>query len=85
MDLSNFWAFFYYVQVRENFESADILTEDTKQIPLAEIMLMTGFFLIYFIEEFVHCLCDAQLHSENDGEEEIVEHRRRKLSVATHR
>ena len=30
-----------------------ILSENNKHVPLAEIMIMIGFFIIYFIEELV--------------------------------
>ena len=32
---------------------SQILSENNKHIPLAEIMIMIGFFIIYFIEELV--------------------------------
>ena len=37
-------------------------------------MLILGFFLIYFIEEIVHYLCDSELHGHDDNEvvEEVV-------------
>ena len=43
------------------------LTYDFGGIPAAEIIFCVGFFLIYLIEEMAHCVCDAKLHSENDG------------------
>ena len=59
-------------------------------------MLMIGFFLIYFIEEFVHCLCDAKIHNDNDvaldvcveeciEEQQVAANKRRKQSVGIHR
>ena len=32
---------------------SQILSENNKHVPLAEIMIMIGFFIIYFIEELV--------------------------------
>ena len=63
---------------------------------MAEIVLMIGFFLIYFIEEFVHCLCDSKIHDDHDvaiedcveeciEEQQVVANQRRKQSVGIHR
>ena len=52
--------------MRENFENSSILSGGNEHIPLAEIILMVGFFLIYFTEEFVHSLCDAKLDADHD-------------------
>ena len=46
-------------QVRESIESTSY---DFHGIPVAEIFFCCGFFLIYFIEEFVHCICDGRVH-----------------------
>ena len=52
-------------EVRENFE---VLLENTKlNIPLGEIVLMVGFFLIYFVEEFVNAMCGAHSHGHSHG------------------
>lgn len=79
--------------MRETFERAAILPEGNKHIPIAEIILTIGFFLIYFIEEFVHFLCDSELHgSDRDHavekcvvEECVVETKMRKQSVGVHK
>ena len=73
--------------MRENFENAQILPEGQEHIPLAEIMLMIGFFLIYFIEEFVHALCDSDQHG-HAHDEEVVEQlcaQKQKQSIDVHR
>ena len=67
--------------MRESFEESGLL--DGKNIPLAEIVLSIGFFLIYFVEEFVHFLCDSELHIEDNLQEITV--KRRKRSAAVHR
>ena len=46
-----------YFKVREFVKMADILSSDNAHLPLAEIMLMLGFFIIYFIEELVDYMC----------------------------
>ena len=46
-------------QVRESIESTSY---DLHAVPAAEIFFCCGFFLIYFIEEFVHCICDGRVH-----------------------
>ena len=69
---------------RKNFERAGTAMLINENIPLAELLLMLGFFFIYFIEEFVHCVCDAELHAKHDVEEVCIR-RRRKLSVDVHR
>ena len=74
-------------------ESAAILPEGYEHIPIAEIILMIGFFLIYFIEEFVHLLCDSELHGnardhavEKCAVEECVEETNmRKQSIGVHK
>ena len=73
--------------MRENFENAQILSKGYEHIPLAEIMLMIGFFLIYFIEEFVHAWCDSDEHGHKH-EEEVVEQlcaEKQKQSIDVHR
>ncbi len=49
-------------QVRESIESTSY---DLSWIPAAEIFFCAGFFLIYFIEELVHCACDTKVHSND--------------------
>ena len=74
-------------------ENAAILPEGYEHIPIAEIILMIGFFLIYFIEEFVHLLCDSELHGnardhavEKCAVEECVEETNiRKQSIGVHK
>ena len=74
-------------------ENAAILPENYEHIPIAEIILMIGFFLIYFIEEFVHLLCDSELHGnardhavEKCAVEECVEETNiRKQSIGVHK
>ena len=55
-------------------------------------MLAVGFFLIYFIEEFVHTTCDSKLHGHNHEEPQCEELRceeqceeQREQSLAVHR
>ena len=76
-----------FFQVRENFEHAGILSEKYEHIPLGEIILMIGFFLIYFIEEFVHFVCDSDLHvnDQDQAVEQQTDAKRRKRSVGIHR
>ena len=74
-------------------ENAAILPKGYEHIPIAEIILMIGFFLIYFIEEFVHLLCDSELHGnardhavEKCAVEECVEETNmRKQSIGVHK
>ena len=56
--------FFFAFQVRESIESTSY---DLDGIPAAEILFCCGFFLIYLIEELVHCLCDARVHSDDEA------------------
>ena len=42
--------------MRESFEHADILPEGKDHMPIAEIILMCGFLLIYFIGFCSYCL-----------------------------
>jgi len=79
-------------EIRETFEGADIWPEGQEHLPLAEIMLAVGFFLIYFIEEFVHTTCDSKLHGHNHEEPQCEELRceeqceeQREQSLAVHR
>jgi len=44
-------------EIRENFEHAEILEHPYDELALAEIILMIGFFFIYFIEELVYAMC----------------------------
>ena len=37
---------------------------------LAEIFVCLGFFMIYFIEEFVHSTCDRKISAEHCEEED---------------
>ena len=76
-----------FFQVRENFEHAEILSEKYEHIPLGEIILMIGFFLIYFIEEFVHFVCDSDLHvnDQDHAVEQQIDAKRRRRSVGIHR
>ena len=48
---------------------------------------MIGFFLIYFIEEFVHFVCDSDLHvnDQDHAVEQQVDAKRRRRSVGIHR
>ena len=81
-------SYVYYVfQVRENFEHAEILSGKYEHIPLGEVILMIGFFLIYFIEEFVHYLCDSDLHVNDHDHvvEQQIDTKRRRRSVGIHR
>ena len=48
--------------MRENFEHAKLLSEGQEHIPVAEILFMVGFFLVYFIEEFVQLLWNSDHH-----------------------
>ena len=47
---------------------AQILSKDNSHLPIAEIMLLFGFFIIYFIEEVVDYLCVAR----TDATESLV-------------
>ena len=79
--------------MRESFEHADILPEGNDHMPIAEIILMCWFFLIYFIEELVHFMCDNELHGDaRDAAVEkcvvqvcVDETKVRKQSVGVHR
>ena len=79
-------------QIRETFQRVDILSEGYKNLPLAEILLAFGFFLIYFIEEFVHTTCDSKFARHNHEEpqceelkcEEVCEEQREQR-LAVHR
>jgi len=78
-------------ELRESFEEADIVPEG-KEIPLAEIFLVVGFFLIYFIEEFVHSTCDSKLHHHQHDEPQCEElkceeqcEEQREQTLAVHR
>ena len=58
-------------QTRENFENSGI---DFHEKPLAEILLIGGFFLIYFLEEIVRLFCaDAlnSIHSHDSDAEKV--------------
>ena len=74
-------------------ENAAILPEVHAHTPIAEIVLMIGFFLIYLIEEFVHFLCDSELHGDARDhavekcavEECVVETNMRKQSLGVHK
>ena len=69
-----------------------MLPKGHEHIPLAEIILMVGFYLIYFVEEFVHFVCDSDLHDhdardfihENEMMEEVAT-KRRKQSIGVHK
>jgi len=74
-------------EVRENFENAKVLPEEYEHIPLAEIVLMSGFFLIYFIEEFVHAWCDSDQHGHKH-DDQVIEQlcaEKQKQSIDVHR
>ena len=80
------------IQIRETFEGADIWPDGQEHLPLAEIFLAIGFFLIYFIEEFVHTTCDSKLHGHNHEEPQCEElkcevqcEEQREQSLAVHR
>ena len=61
-DFFYFWLFLF--QVRASFESTRY---DFDGIPVAEITFVCGFFLIYFIEEMVHCICDGNVNSDDEA------------------
>ncbi len=60
-----------YFQVRESIESTSY---DLDGNPAAEIFFCCGFFLIYFIEELVHCLCDSKVHSDDKTTNHVHEY-----------
>lgn len=83
--------FHLYFQLRESFEEVDIVPEG-KEIPLAEIFLVAGFFLIYLIEEIVHSTCDSKLHHHQHEEPQCEElkceeqcEEQREQTLAVHR
>ena len=51
-------------EVRESIESTSY---DLHGIPAAELVFCCGFFLIYFVEELVHCLCISTTHSHDEA------------------
>ena len=59
------------MQVHETFEEINLLSEGYEHIPMAEIIFMIGFFLVYFIEELVHNFCDPEkyVHTEDMNKE----------------
>ena len=71
---SKFYCF--YFQIRENFEHAEILHDE---LALAEIIMMIGFFFIYFIEECVFAVCKsvAGAHGHSRNNEVANEHQER--------
>ena len=57
--------------MHETFEEVNLLSEGYEHIPMAEIIFMVGFFLVYFIEELVHNFCDPDkfVHNEDKNKE----------------
>ena len=51
---------------------------------LAEIILMIGFFFIYFIEEFVYAMCKPGAHGHSHTGE-VVNEQQRKQSIGVQR
>ena len=58
--------------MHETFEEVNLLSEGYEHIPMAEIIFMVGFFLVYFIEELVHNFCepDKFAHNEDKNKEQ---------------
>ena len=54
------------MQVHETFEEINLLPEGYEHIPMAEIIFMVGFFLVYFIEELVHNFCDPAKYTTKE-------------------
>ena len=52
-----------YFQVRENIEESGM---NFNGVPMAEILICAGFFLIYLIEEMVHFLLGSEIHPHED-------------------
>jgi len=76
-------------EIRENFEHAKILHHPHDELALAEIIMMIGFFFIYFIEEFVFAVCKpgagAHGHSHTNEVANEQQERERKRSVGVQR
>lgn len=76
-------------EIRENFEHAEILHHPHDELALAEIIMMIGFFFIYFIEEFVFAVCKpgagAHGHSHTNEVANEQQERERKRSVGVQR
>ena len=56
--------------------------------PLAESMLLIGFFLMYFIEELIHYVCDSKFKSQHVHEDEVLKEKcemQTKRRLAIHR
>jgi len=66
-------------EVRESFEKIDFGDDYAKVMGImAECLVSVGFFMIYFIEEFVHLACDSKLqhdHCPDDHTRSISVHR----------
>ena len=81
--------YYFYFQIRENFEHAEILHHPHDELALAEIIMMIGFFFIYFIEEFVFAVCKpgagAHGHSHTNEVANEQQERERKRSVGVQR
>ena len=81
--------YYFYFQIRENFEHADILHHPHDELALAEIIMMIGFFFIYFIEELVFAVCKpgagAHGHSHTNEVANEQQERERKRSVGVQR
>ena len=63
------------MQVHETFEEINLLSEGYEHIPMAEIIFMVGFFLVYFIEELVHNFCDPEKYVHNEDKNKELEQR----------
>ena len=56
--------------------------------PLAESMLLIGFFLMYFLEELIHYVCDSKFKSQHVHEDEALKEQcemQTKRRLAIHR
>ena len=76
------------LQLRENFEQAKILPMGHEHYPLAESMLLIGFFLMYFIEELIHYVCDSKFKSQHVHDDETLKEKceiQTKRRLAIHR
>lgn len=75
-------------ELRENFEQAKILPMGHEHYPLAESMLLIGFFLMYFIEELIHYVCDSKFKSQHVHDDEALKEKceiQTKRRLAIHR
>ncbi|CAD5208205.1 unnamed protein product [Bursaphelenchus xylophilus] len=59
---------------RENWEEAKKLMEYDNDYPYVELMAGIGFFVVYFVEEFLCQICGLQHSHDDEGVDEILSH-----------